>query len=224
MPVGTVLLIAFFDYMFWVDKPLCVWYLLLLLPFVTFVFGGLSLYQIYKSAGLLKGSELVLVAGAAVALPFIMLICSPRSGCILTYTFLCNNNLYSLKKSLIVYSHDNDGRYPTADKWCDLLKDQDYVTEDHLICPARKRTHPNERCSYAINPSAEPNSPPDVVLLFETKGGWNQFGGPEILSTANHPYERDEFWGYKVRGCNILFNDGRTEFVREKKFKNLKWK
>jgi hypothetical protein len=36
-----------------------------------------------------------------------------------------------------------------------------------------------------------------LVLLFETKGGWNQYGGPELLSTKNH----------KGDGCHVLIND-----------------
>lgn len=118
---------------------------------------------------------------------------------------------------------------PVIKAWCDLLKD--YHVEKLLVCPSQRRA--GERCSYAINPYCEPNSPPDTVLLFETKGGWNQFGGIELASTDNHPYERDRFWGYKIRGCNILFNDRsvrfvrndrNVRFVRKKDFPKLKWK
>lgn len=132
----------------------------------------------------------------------------------------CRANLHTLKIALEIYSSVYQGKYPTADKWCDLLKD--YYLENHLVCPSQERE--GERCSYAINPYCEPNSSPDTVLLFETKGGWNQFGGIEIISTDNHPYEKDRFWGYKIRGCNILFNDGSVRFVREEEFPKLKWK
>jgi prepilin-type processing-associated H-X9-DG protein len=50
------------------------------------------------------------------------------------------------------------------------------------------------------------------VLLFETNGGWNKFGGPEILTTENH-------YG---KGSNILFNDGHVRFVSHE-FDKLKW-
>lgn len=73
-------------------------------------------------------------------------------------------------------------------------------------------------CHYAINPNAKPSSPGDMVLLFETRHGWNQFGGPEILSHENHL----ELEGHK--GCNILFNNGHVEFVKPKQFEKLKWK
>ena len=51
-------------------------------------------------------------------------------------------------------------------------------------------------------------------MLFETKGGWNQFGGPEILTTENHG----------GKGCNVLFNNGSVRFVRTKELVKLKWK
>jgi len=40
-------------------------------------------------------------------------------------------------------------------------------------------------------------------------------GGVELLITGRH---------YKLQGCNILFNDGRVEFVKKEDFGKLKWK
>ena len=54
----------------------------------------------------------------------------------------------------------------------------------------------------------------DVVLLFETKAGWNQFGGPELLTTEHH----------EGKGCNVLFNDGDVEFIKKEQVGELKWK
>jgi hypothetical protein len=73
----------------------------------------------------------------------------------------------------------------------------------------------NKRCYYAMNPNCEPNSPADVVLLFETKGGWDKSGGPELLSMENHR------WGL----CHVLLNDGTVERINKtEKLKDLKWK
>jgi len=107
------------------------------------------------------------------------------------------------------YSDDHDGKYPAPDKWCDLLEKGNYVLGGRLRCAGDKKGP----CSYAINPNCEPNSPNDVVLLFETKGGWNQSGGPEILTFENH----------KGKGCNVLFNDGHVEFVKPERLGELKW-
>jgi hypothetical protein len=42
---------------------------------------------------------------------------------------------------------------------------------------------------------------------------WNQKGGPELLSTANHDYQ----------GCNIVFTDLHSKWVPYKDLPNLKW-
>jgi hypothetical protein len=42
---------------------------------------------------------------------------------------------------------------------------------------------------------------------------WNQKGGPELLSTANHDYQ----------GCNIVFTDLHSTWVPYKDLPNLKW-
>ena len=120
----------------------------------------------------------------------------------------CRKNLICLGKTVLIYSC-GDGPYPTADKWCDILIEDMDVTEKDFKCPATRK----ERCSYAINPNVSPVSNPRLVLLFETKGGWNQFGGPELLTTENH--HRD--------GCYILFNDRHVEFVKPVGLWELKW-
>ncbi len=73
-------------------------------------------------------------------------------------------------------------------------------------------------CNYAINKNIEKllaiRAPPDMVVLFETYPGWNQSGGPEILTTDNRQGE----------GCNILFVDSHVEFVKTEDLHDLKWK
>jgi len=221
IPVVVMSIVRLFVVDLLIDMPGFIWVLLLVLTLVSIVLAALSLYQINKSNSRLKGKILVIVVFVGVALSFLSLyLHSAKIRYHPLYSLCQIRNLQTLKLSLDIYSYDNEGRYPTAEKWCDLLKD--YHLEHKLVCPAKRMT--GERCSYAINPNCEPNSPPDMVLLFETKGGWNQFGGPELLSTENHPYVRDWFWGYRVTGCNILFNDGHFEFVPKKRFHELKWK
>jgi hypothetical protein len=124
-----------------------------------------------------------------------------------------------------MYCEDHNGRYPDPNRWCDLLIENNYLDAKYLYCPEvkfrwRRQVSPwpipkKYKCYYAVNPDCEPNSPADVVLAFETKGGWNKAGGPELLSTENH------------RGieCCILYNDGRAEFIYEPDQLNyLKWK
>ncbi len=171
--------------------------------------GVLALYKIHKSKGGLTGRfTAILGIIFAVFLVFILF-----SSCQLPkeikQRFDCALHLRNLGISINSYSKENNGQYPTPNQWCDLLKSK-YVTKRYFVCPSNKA----KKCSYAINPNCEPNSPQDVVLLFETKDGWNQFGGSELLTTENH----------EGKGCNILFNDGQVKFIKSDEIEKLRWK
>jgi prepilin-type processing-associated H-X9-DG protein len=120
----------------------------------------------------------------------------------------CGRNLFEMGRAISMY-REEFVEYPTPDKWCDLLLERAGADEALFKCPGNKRA----RCSFSLNPNAEPNGPGDLVVLFESKGGWNQFGGPELLTVENH----------KPRGCNVLFNDGHVEFVRADEVDRLIW-
>ncbi len=180
---------------------------------IGLILGIVSLVVIKKSGGLLKGRGFAIV-GIVLSSFFIyaftlfvavLVLVAPKTP----KSFICGTNLRGLGLAILIYANDNDDKYPTPDKWCDLLVECTDVPEKGFKCPGNKK----ERCSYAMNPNCGPNSPNDVVLLFETKGGWNQFGGPEILTIENH----------KGKGCNVLFNNGRVEFVTPERLGELKW-
>ncbi|MHC4691737.1 MAG: hypothetical protein ACYS67_03265 [Planctomycetota bacterium] len=123
----------------------------------------------------------------------------------------CASNLERIRNAVQLYAEQFDGVYPTPNKWCDLLLESNCLkSEPYFKCPALKAG----RCHFAINPNCSPNSPNDVVLLFETKGDWNQYGGPELLTFDNH----------KGKKASVLFNDGRIKFIRPEKADQLKWK
>ncbi len=68
---------------------------------------------------------------------------------------------------------------------------------------------------YAMNPNCQENSPGDMVLLFESKPGWNQHGGPELFTFDNHD----------PKGGCVLPNDGTVKFIRtEEELHALRWK
>ena len=122
----------------------------------------------------------------------------------------CKQRLALLNLALHIYASDFSDTYPTPEKWCDLLISEiGDIYEEMFRCPEVDEG----KCHYAVNPNCEPNSPADIVLLFETKGGWNQFGGIELLTTENH----------EEGGCNIGFNDGSVEFIKEEELGDLKW-
>jgi len=128
----------------------------------------------------------------------------------------CARNLRYLYTGLRVF--EDDVPYPSASTWCDALirryvRRPDTKTETlrHFVCPSG----PNGNCHYAMNPACEPNSPTDMVLLFETKAGWNQHGGPELFTFDNHD---------PGGGC-VLLNDGTVKFIRtEEELHALRWK
>jgi prepilin-type processing-associated H-X9-DG protein len=206
---------------------------------LAIIFGIISLIMIVKSKGQLKGIGFA-ISGIAVqvaALPivaivgFLMGILSPALARAqsLGQRAVCMSNLKQLCVSTMMYAENNKGQYPTADKWCDLLGPYYGNNGKVLICPATQKskcgfakmcgytTDPNAKhqCSYAINPNAKRDCrfPATTILFFESNPGWNQSGGPELLTTQNHG----------DKGCNVVFCDGHVEFVRAEDINNLRW-
>ena len=133
------------------------------------------------------------------------------------FRMVCAQNLSALGQAMLIYANDNNNMFPTSSKWCDLLVEYQNVSKQTFACPAALIKYRSvDQCNYAMNKNVEglgTNAPPDMVLLFETQPGWNQSGGPEILSTDNHQGE----------GCNVAFVDSHIQFVRIEDLKNLKW-
>jgi hypothetical protein len=182
---------------------------------VAVILGIISLVMIAKSHGQLKGTGMAIagIAVPVVMLPIMAILMAIMMPALVKVRCeaqrqICTSNLKQLGLAFRLYANDNNRQYPTVDKWCDLLKPY-YKDERVLICPSAGQ----EQRRYAINPQAEPNSPPYTVLLFETKGGRNQSGGPELLKTDNHC----------EKGCNILFSDSHVEFVRIEDINKLRW-
>ena len=113
----------------------------------------------------------------------------------------------------------NEKIYPEPIRWRDdMLQPYHFyprsalkMSEKPYICPSAGEG----KCHYAMNPNCEPNSPGDIVLLFETKAGWNQHGGPELFTFDNHD----------PKGGCVLLNDGTVKFIRTKdELHALRWK
>ncbi len=126
----------------------------------------------------------------------------------------CADHLSGLHGSLS--SAADNQAYPTPTQWCDavlrqrreLSPERSYVKSD-FECPGART------CHYAINPDCRPDSPKDTVLLFETRAGWNQHGGPESFTFDNHD----------PRGGCVLLKDGTVRFIRtEEELRQLRWK
>ncbi|MHC4543444.1 MAG: hypothetical protein ACYTDW_00640 [Planctomycetota bacterium] len=123
----------------------------------------------------------------------------------------CRTNLSSLARAISLYADEHNDTYPAHDKWCDLLIEHGNISKSALKCRSARKTM---LCDYAMNPNAEPSGASDMVLLFESKPGWNQYGGAEFLRLGKHA---------GIEGSSILFNDGHVEFVKLIDLGKLKW-
>jgi hypothetical protein len=152
----------------------------------------------------------ILAVVLVVLFVYIIFLPAFSGGPVYSRQTMCGKNLHKIGIAIRHYANDNNNKYPAVNKWCDLLVKYEKVAEKQFVCPSIREG----RSHYAMNPNCEPNSPEDVVLLFETKGGWNRYGGVEIITFENH----------KGKGCNVLFNNGRVEFVKPEQISKLKWK
>ncbi len=189
---------------------------LLILP--ALIFGIIAMVKIEKSGGKLKGKGFAItgLVTPAIIFPMAMMlgILMPAIGKTrqLAQRIHCQANVKGLGCAMQVYANDYNEKYPASLQWCDLLIKYEDVQKAQFNCAAAEKG----TCNYAMNKNIEKfgvASPAQMVLLFESKPGWNQAGGLELLTTDNHCGE----------GCNILFNDGHTEFVKRADLNNLLW-
>jgi hypothetical protein len=70
---------------------------------------------------------------------------------------VCLGNLRQLGLCLRMYAAEHEGRYPPAQRWCDVLV-AEYGEHEDLNKVFRCPGDPKGPCSYAMNPDADPNS------------------------------------------------------------------
>ena len=111
--------------------------------------------------------------------------------------------------------------YPKPNVWCDAMllgayyKMRYHIDTEDIVHPLSCPSAGEGKNHYAMNPNCQPNSSGDMVLLFETKAGWNQHGGPELFTFDNH----------EPKGGCVLLNDGTVKFIRtEEELNALRWK
>ncbi len=95
----------------------------------------------------------------------------------------CRSNVYNLASALEMYAMDY-GRYPSADRWNDLLSDYVKNPLETSHCP---RDRSAARSSYGMNAALSGRStvsvPEDVVRIYETAHpGDNPHGGPDDVA------------------------------------------
>lgn len=127
----------------------------------------------------------------------------------------CAVNMKGLGTAFLRHAFQNDNTLMN-DNWCDVLVSMDAGNVGNLVC-SRSGAVPGKECSYALNIAAAGKDfsklPSDLVLLFESRNGWNLIGGKELLNFDNHDGQ----------GFSVLFLDGSSRFVDKKDVDELRW-
>jgi hypothetical protein len=141
----------------------------------------------------------------------------------------CSRNLRNLFRRFRFYTQAERSRvlrpaedwkpeYPLSSRWCDSIADAYKgigMLDEYVNRPFRCPSASDGKCHYAMNSDCTFDSPADTVLLFETRAGWNQDGGPGLFTFDNHD----------PKGGLVLLNDGTVKFIRtEEELKQLRWK
>lgn len=184
----------------------------LLVLLAGLILASYSSIKIKKSKGMLRGYVFSILG---VPLTIVAPLLGASIGWVvireIAPVVICQRNMQDIYSALRLYESNWDGEYPPTKEWCDLLAEQKHMSQLPFECP-KERKEPD---FYIMNHNAKPNSPPDTVLLFEGMGYRNESGEVDKLTLENH-----HSFG---KGCNILFNDGRVEYLRPEELGDLNW-
>ncbi len=125
----------------------------------------------------------------------------------------CVNNETQLAVAVKIYSGDHNGQLPPAANWCDAIK-VNVGSGKAFKCAA---ANSSSRCDYAFNAKLGgmdgSKIAPDTVMIFESDGGWNANGGPELMiGKPRHD-----------RLFVVAFADGSVRQLRESQINTLRW-
>ena len=189
---------------------------------VGLTLGLVAQSRIRNSDGRLTGSNL---ATGGIVLSVIAMLLGLLAGPLLLpalmrvkgrpQEFTCKNHIRQLELAASMYSAANQGALPSAATWCDDITP--FVGSPQTFhCPAGDV---RQRCHYAFNAKLAAVSmigitrPATTVMFFETDGGWNLSGGPELLRQAPR------------HGTAVVvgFADGHVETVAPNRLSKLNW-
>jgi prepilin-type processing-associated H-X9-DG protein len=127
----------------------------------------------------------------------------------------CINNVKQIALAVKMYQTDNNDIMPSATNWCADV--QQYTGSTMIFeCPSGDE---NGDRHYAFNAKLSHLSDTNLqnsamtVMIFESDGGWNTYGGRELLTTnARHG-----------KSVVVGFVDGHVELVSPARLQQLKW-
>jgi hypothetical protein len=184
------------------------------------VFGIVAMVKVSNSRGALRGGGIAL-AGVIVSGIFLFMI--PIYAAMLlpalsaakqkAEAINCVQNERQLGEALENYARGHDGHFPAAATWCDAIKTT-VGSERIFKCPAANSAG---RCDYAFNVKLDGMDAgkidPQTVMIFESDGGWNANGGPELMiSKPRH-----------ARVFVVAFADGSAQQLPESQLNTLRW-
>lgn len=186
------------------------------------IMGPMALSRINRSNGQLQGRGLAMggIVVSAVTLLLVpimaaMLLPALSKAKSRATTVQCMNHVKQLSLGFMMYANDSNDTFPAGNVWCDKL--MPYVQQAQVYqCPADRS---GQRSSYAFNSKVAGRSlkdiknPSQTVLVFETSGGWNVSGGPELTGSS-----------FRHNNAMVVgFADGHVESVNRGRLQSLRW-
>ena len=180
---------------------------------VLLAIAALTVNQLKKSHSVNTGAGFLclFLSYVTVAIPSFMVTCY-----IAAPAKVYAHQLKELGSFFQKYSEEHNSQLPSSSNWCDTLFEKSEFYSNFLRNPPVETNEPLSNYAFNANLSGLKLAklPKNTVLLFETPLAKNPAGGPELMSTNNHP----------EKGCFVLFTDMHIAFVRAEDFNNLRWK
>ena len=182
---------------------------------VGLVLGIVALVKMKNSQGRLSGTRLA-IYGIAVSLLGLLIwlpvLVKEREHAQME---TCVNNMKQLNLAAISYANEHNDQLPPATNWCDTIQ-PNVVSARVFQCPSGDR---RSRSHYAINTKLagvqlkKITNPATTVLFFESDGGWNLSGGPELMLKSSR-HGREIVVGYA---------NGWTDTISNSRLNDLHW-